>query len=202
MPPPFPILSLLGASDADTGAKESRILAPQLSPWDARPSMSLVRPLPQRLPQIKNNKAAWRRLVVSNSYTRKIWSGRRGSNPRPRPWQGRALPLSYTRIRDDGDRSPATAELCQMRPTNATASTRSVSGQIADFLKNRHESVPNHLGPEYWRPKADLEVRRPRCRGAIRAIFRVSPAASRSVVAFAGVAIEGRPPFDHRRPRA
>src|ERR1700731_4421842 len=28
------------------------------------------------------------------------WSGRRGSNPRPRPWQGRALPLSYTRIHD------------------------------------------------------------------------------------------------------
>ena len=26
------------------------------------------------------------------------WSGRRDSNPRPRPWQGRALPLSYTRI--------------------------------------------------------------------------------------------------------
>ena len=24
----------------------------------------------------------------------KIWSGRRGSNPRPRPWQGRALPLA------------------------------------------------------------------------------------------------------------
>jgi len=34
----------------------------------------------------------------------KIWSGRRGSNPRPRPWQGRALPLSYTRIRDGGER--------------------------------------------------------------------------------------------------
>ena len=46
---------------------------------------------------------------------RKIWSGRRGSNPRPRPWQGRALPLSYTRIRDGGDRSPSTAELCQMQ---------------------------------------------------------------------------------------
>src|SRR6476660_2658190 len=27
------------------------------------------------------------------------WSGRRDSNPRPRPWQGRALPLSYTRVR-------------------------------------------------------------------------------------------------------
>src|SRR5579863_4071907 len=25
------------------------------------------------------------------------WSGRRGSNPRHRPWQGRALPLSYSR---------------------------------------------------------------------------------------------------------
>ena len=30
----------------------------------------------------------------------KFWSGRRDSNPRPRPWQGRALPLSYTRILD------------------------------------------------------------------------------------------------------
>src|ERR1700733_10605632 len=28
---------------------------------------------------------------------RKLWSGRRGSNPRHRPWQGRALPLSYSR---------------------------------------------------------------------------------------------------------
>src|SRR5437667_6817768 len=26
------------------------------------------------------------------------WSGRRGSNPRHRPWQGRALPLSYSRL--------------------------------------------------------------------------------------------------------
>src|SRR3982074_3410966 len=52
----------------------------------------------------------------------KIWSGRRGSNPRPRPWQGRALPLSYTRIREiGGERSPTMAELCQSRPLNATA---------------------------------------------------------------------------------
>src|SRR5450755_2483328 len=28
----------------------------------------------------------------------KSWSGRRGSNPRHRPWQGRALPLSYSRL--------------------------------------------------------------------------------------------------------
>src|SRR3974390_3640440 len=35
----------------------------------------------------------------------KYWSGRRDSNPRPRPWQGRALPLSYTRIREIFGRS-------------------------------------------------------------------------------------------------
>jgi hypothetical protein len=41
--------------------------------------------------------------------TVKFWSGRRDSNPRPRPWQGRALPLSYTRIREAvGDRAPTT----------------------------------------------------------------------------------------------
>src|SRR5271166_4272444 len=29
----------------------------------------------------------------------KIWSGRRDLNPRLRPWQGRTLPLSYSRSR-------------------------------------------------------------------------------------------------------
>ena len=28
----------------------------------------------------------------------KLWSGKRDSNPRLRPWQGRTLPLSYSRI--------------------------------------------------------------------------------------------------------
>src|SRR6188508_1840098 len=36
---------------------------------------------------------------VSGLDKKELWSGRRDSNPRPRPWQGRALPLSYTRIR-------------------------------------------------------------------------------------------------------
>ena len=34
------------------------------------------------------------------------WSGRRDSNPRPQPWQGCALPLSYTRIREKTARRP------------------------------------------------------------------------------------------------
>src|SRR5512138_3887173 len=72
--------------------------------------------------ETQNDEAAKRRPVIGRRFAmmRKIWSGRRGSNPRPRPWQGRALPLSYTRIRDGGDRSPATAHLCQMRTMNAT----------------------------------------------------------------------------------
>jgi hypothetical protein len=56
----------------------------------------------------ENNKAARGRLVVWFAKL-KFWSGRRDSNPRPRPWQGRALPLSYTRIRDaGGDGAPST----------------------------------------------------------------------------------------------
>jgi hypothetical protein len=53
----------------------------------------------------------WRRHPESNwgievlqtsalplGYVAKIWSGKRGSNSRPPPWQGGALPLSYFRI--------------------------------------------------------------------------------------------------------
>ena len=46
----------------------------------------------------KNEKPACQRAFVKLCHLQKIWSGRRGSNPRPRPWQGRALPLSYTRV--------------------------------------------------------------------------------------------------------
>ena len=43
---------------------------------------------------------ATRKLACQSKLRRsEDWSGRRDSNPRPRPWQGRALPLSYTRIR-------------------------------------------------------------------------------------------------------
>src|SRR6266403_4770914 len=66
------------------------------------------------------------------------WSGRRGSNPRPRPWQGRALPLSYTRIREiGGDGSPATgrampnaARECN-RPRGARGQARSTGHNCA-----------------------------------------------------------------------
>jgi hypothetical protein len=42
------------------------------------------------------------------------WSGRRDLNPRPSPWQGDALPLSYSRIR------PQAVYRSAPRPVNAT----------------------------------------------------------------------------------
>ncbi len=38
-----------------------------------------------------------RRIVWNCGIYLEIWSGRRDSNPRPQPWQGCALPLSYAR---------------------------------------------------------------------------------------------------------
>ena len=34
---------------------------------------------------------------VGTENVKQLWSGKRGSNPRPLPWQGNALPLSYSR---------------------------------------------------------------------------------------------------------
>ena len=47
---------------------------------------------------IEPTRLAWKARALPLSYTRKYWSGRRDSNPRPSPWQGDALPLSYFRI--------------------------------------------------------------------------------------------------------
>jgi hypothetical protein len=56
----------------------------------------------RRLRSISPKSASERAYVRLAMGGAAVWSGRRGSNPRPRPWQGRALPLSYTRIRVDG----------------------------------------------------------------------------------------------------
>src|SRR5271165_3538081 len=39
-----------------------------------------------------------RQETLARGEGRNLWSGRRGSNPRLRPWQGRTLPLSYSRL--------------------------------------------------------------------------------------------------------
>src|SRR3984957_3135394 len=45
--------------------------------------------------------ATFRLLRVDSATQVAIWSGRRDLNPRPSPWQGDALPLSYSRIRPE-----------------------------------------------------------------------------------------------------
>ena len=37
--------------------------------------------------------------VITTCILKAFWSGRRDSNPRPQPWQGCALPLSYSRAK-------------------------------------------------------------------------------------------------------
>ena len=47
--------------------------------------------------QIRTGGKGFADLCLTTWLCRLVWSGRRGLNPRPRPWQGRALPLSYFR---------------------------------------------------------------------------------------------------------
>lgn len=57
-----------------------------------------------------------------NRLDNKKWSGKRDSNPRPLPWQGNALPLSYSRARSTNVSIALTStkftgiqSLCQMK---------------------------------------------------------------------------------------
>ena len=45
----------------------------------------------------QSNRLGMPKWIKPLSIREENWSGRRDSNPRPRPWQGRALPLSYAR---------------------------------------------------------------------------------------------------------
>jgi hypothetical protein len=56
-----------------------------------------------------NNGFADRRLTT---WPRRLWSGKRDLNPRLRPWQGRTLPLSYSRSTHTGARTQETASCC------------------------------------------------------------------------------------------
>src|SRR5713226_1216456 len=56
-------------------------------------SPDLLRRNSETYPDLKTKK---RQRTLQHG--RRNWSGRGDSNPRPQPWQGCALPLSYTRI--------------------------------------------------------------------------------------------------------
>ena len=124
-------------------------------------------------------------LVRGRRIFARFWSGRRGSNPRPRPWQGRALPLSYTRVRKRWRQSKRRqrGELCQMRPVNATAHKGQNSAKSPDIRACRGQ-ILLEPGPEAMprRAPARRHEMSPvlRLSAAIRAIWRRSRGASRS----------------------
>src|SRR5476651_2186928 len=84
-------------------------------------------------PPIPAPAAPWR-WGNSEDLVGKNWSGRRDSNPRPRPWQGRALPLSYTRIREiDGETSPATGRAMPNAHPECNSLAEAEIGQISAY---------------------------------------------------------------------
>src|SRR3954451_10888719 len=60
-------------------------------------------------------------LIQVTSKIPESWSGRRDSNPRPQPWQGCALPLSYARILAAGSHVPARRRIIQGEEAIASA---------------------------------------------------------------------------------
>jgi hypothetical protein len=69
----------------------------------------------------KKQKAPGNPTLTCLSSLRNVWSGRRDSNPRPQPWQGCALPLSYTRIRDSRAALAARPGYCPKAAGSASA---------------------------------------------------------------------------------
>ena len=78
----------------------------------------------------------------------KYWSGRRGSNPRPRPWQGRALPLSYTRVREGWRRCIAVANGRPMPNAPCECNSRTMVRYPKKITQNQGQS--RRIGPEPW----------------------------------------------------
>src|SRR5690242_21882788 len=77
----------------------------------------------------------------------KIWSGRRDLNPRLRPWQGRTLPLSYSRSAASIINKPS-------GPSNGEPPTKLTSA--LSFLE----------------PVSKFEIREPRFSAAVQTCFR------------------------------
>ena len=69
-----------------------------LEKWRRRPDLNrgwrFCRPLPYHLATAPLSVC---RAALAGAVLGRRWSGKRDSNPRLRPWQGRTLPLSYSR---------------------------------------------------------------------------------------------------------
>ena len=87
--------------------------------------------LPRRSKQKRPRRAVFNRLIL----LRKIWSGRRDSNPRPQPWQGCALPLSYARAprRRLSNPPPPELQAAPSRPTRPPNASR-LAGRCGSYM--------------------------------------------------------------------
>ena len=74
----------------------------------------------------------------------KIWSGKRDLNPRPSPWQGDALPLSYSRF----DRSEeAGFYLPDAKTVKPEATNIVVDSTSGTYSEPRWASIPHEQTP-------------------------------------------------------
>src|SRR3979490_754019 len=110
----------------------------------------------------------------------KHWSGRRDSHPRPRPWQGRALPLSYTRIRKIGDdRSPAIGRAMPnaAHECNSPGGGAESAGLIGHIRRSARKSAQNRPGGvppiANWALKRQLGLGRARTGQSVRHQARI-----------------------------
>ena len=88
---------------------------------------------------------------------RKIWSGRWDSNPRPQPWQGCALPLSYTRIHRPSGRGlygPSRARL-QDRKIRLTPDCDSFFGSTGTGAWTRSDTAKSPPNGSICRARQD-----------------------------------------------
>ena len=118
------------AGSFHTGGKPARQIAPQADNWSAQErSMQRrsecerpLRPMHGHVNHVCGLHNLWRKTLRSGKRgvmplhagwgeagvlrrRLNIWSGKRDLNPRPSPWQGDALPLSYSRAITVGQRS-------------------------------------------------------------------------------------------------
>src|SRR6516165_1961316 len=112
----------MAAATSVTGQNLSRMVPPRTAPFRGHRSRAGVRR--NRAYIIRCGKRSVERPKIERQDWENFWSGRRDSNPRPRPWQGRALPLSYTRVQlPVAPLGARTIEhLCQKGATFATIS--------------------------------------------------------------------------------
>ena len=78
--------------------------------------------------------------------SKKLWSGKRDSNPRLRPWQGRTLPLSYSRMpRITNDKRNTWVQT----PTRITADGTDGRRPLTQQMHSSSTSVSIVFRPEY-----------------------------------------------------